>query len=221
MQAAVITNDADQRRNARTNLLLSATASARGRTVPIRIRNVSECGALIEGAGLPMEGETLELKRGDLEICATVAWAAGNKRGVRFDRLVAVDSWTAGTLKVIDCTGLRDQRRVDAIQMAARNGSLTVAASDPPGSETDVAGLDGRLAEELGYIQRLLETMGDELVADPAVVHRHLRCLQTIDLASQILTHLASILRADDRGAEVSRIGMDDLRARLLRRAIR
>ncbi|HEX9947586.1 MAG TPA: hypothetical protein VGA98_08605, partial [Allosphingosinicella sp.] len=48
----------------RTNLLLAATAEVGGRSLPVRIRNLSETGALIEGAGLPDAGMSLVLARG-------------------------------------------------------------------------------------------------------------------------------------------------------------
>jgi hypothetical protein len=216
VEAGSVVDTPDQRRNPRTNLLLTASAEAGGKPIPVRIRNVSECGALIEGVGLPMEGAQIQLKRSDIEVTATIAWASGNRRGVRFDRLIATESWTGG-LRVTDCSALSDQQRVDAIQIEARSGLAPRGEASAPAAPAVIPDLEARLAEELGYVQRLVEAMGDELVADPAVVHRHTRSLQTIDVAGQILSHLAAILRSDDQAAAVSQIGMDELRARLTR----
>lgn len=208
----------------RTNLLLAATAEVGGRSLPVRIRNLSESGAMVEGAGLPEAGLPLILMRGDLQVAATVAWAAGGRRGVRFAGPTPVNEWTGGKPRPIDCTGLRDQRRVDAIQAEARADPPALRAlrasetpSAPPPAPTD---LDNRLAEELGYVQRLLEGLGDELIADLLLIQRHGKSLQSLDLVGQILGHVSAILRADDKAAVVEEIGMEDLRARLKRKAI-
>ena len=69
--------DADNRRVAtRTFLMLAATARCGTAILSVRIRNVSETGALIEGEGLPPVGEPIHLSRGDTEIDGVVAWAA-------------------------------------------------------------------------------------------------------------------------------------------------
>lgn len=213
----------EHRSSPRTNTMLSATVETGAVALPVRIRNLSETGALIEGSGLPAAGARLVLKRGELQIGATVAWAGGYRRGIRFDGPTSVQDWTGGKPRPIDCTGLRDQRRVDAIQAAVRGGLSLVGATPAPASEpAEVAALhlDSRLAEELAYVQRLLESMGDQLIADPLIVQRHARTLQSFDLANQILGHVAAIIVAEDRPAAVEKIGMDDLRARLKRKPL-
>jgi len=208
----------------RTNLLLAATAEVDGRSLAVRIRNLSESGAMIEGAGLPEAGMPLVLMRGDLQVAATVAWASGGRRGVRFAGPTPVNEWTGGKPKPIDCTGLRDQRRVDAIQAEARAdppAGRALRASESPAAPPPVSpDLDKRLAEELGYVQRLLEGLGDELIADLLLIQRHGKSLQSLDLVGQILGHVSAILRAEDKAAVVEEIGMEDLRARLKRKAI-
>ena len=208
----------------RTNLLLAATAEVGGRSLSVRIRNLSETGAMVEGAGLPEAGMPLVLMRGDLQVAATIAWAAGGRRGVRFAGPTPVNEWTGGKPRAIDCTGLRDQRRVDAIQAEARAdppSARALRASELPAPPPAVSpDLDKRLAEELGYVQRLLEGLGDELIADLLLIQRHGKSLQSLDLVGQILGHVSAILRAEDKAAIVEEIGMEDLRARLKRKAI-
>ena len=72
-----------------------------------------------------------------------------------------------------------------------------------------------RLAQELEHVRRMLDRMGDELSADHEVLVRHGVALQTVDIAGQILGHIANIVRSDDSDAAVERIGMCELRARL------
>lgn len=215
---------AEDRASPRTNLLLSANAEVGGRILPVRIRNLSETGAMVEGAGLPDAGMKLVLARGDLHVSAVVAWSAGGRRGVRFDGPTPVHEWTGGTKpKPLDCTGLRDQRRVDVLQAEARSeGASGRALRDSAGPAPSAISpdLDSRLAHELGYVQRLLENLGDELIADLFLVQRHGQSLQSLDLVSQILGHVAAILQAEDKAAVIEELGMEDLKARLKRKSI-
>ena len=215
---------AEDRASPRTNLLLAANAEVGGRILPVRIRNLSETGAMLEGAGLPDAGMKLVLARGDLHVSAVVAWAAGSRRGVRFDGPTPVHEWTGGAKpKPLDCTGLRDQRKVDALQAQARSDSVSgralrdSAETAPSPLSPD---LDSRLAQELGYVQRLLENLGDELIADLFLVQRHGQSLQSLDLVSQILGHVAAILQAEDKAAVIEELGMEDLKSRLKRKSI-
>ena len=210
---------AEDRASPRTNLLLAATVEAGGRSLAVRIRNLSETGAMIEGAGLPEAGAPLVLARGDLRVSATVAWAAGGRRGIRFDGPTPVEEWTGGLKpRPLDCTGLRDQRRVDAILAEARAGVAGAAAKTA--APISLPHLDARLADELGYVKRLLEGLGDELIKDLFLVQRHGQSLQSLDLVGQILGHVAAILRAEDKAAAVEQLGMEDMRARLKRKPI-
>jgi PilZ domain-containing protein len=215
---------AEDRASPRTNLLLAATVEAGGLSLPVRIRNLSATGALIEGSGLPDAGMPLVLKRGELQISAIVAWAAGGRRGIKFDGPTPVNDWTGGKPRPLDCTGMRDQRRVDAIQADARGGPASGvaerSADEAAAPQIPQEDLEARLADELGYVQRLLESLGDELITESIVVQRHGRALQSLDLASQILAHVAGIIVSEDRSAAVEQIGMEDLRARLKRKPL-
>ena len=75
-----------------------------------------------------------------------------------------------------------------------------------------------RLGEELDYVRRLLEVMGDQLSGDPILIRRHAVALQSLDLVGQILSHVGNIIRSGDPQSAVEEIGMSDLRARLTRR---
>ena len=75
--------------------------------------------------------------------------------------------------------------------------------------------LDLRLAAELDHARDMLIMMGDDLSTDFAVVSRHGMTLQAVDIVSQMLGHIANVVRADDRPQAVERIGMGDLKAKL------
>jgi hypothetical protein len=209
---------AEGRRAPRTNLLLSATIDWDRLNSPVRIRNLSETGALLEGASFPAVGAGLVLRRLDLQIGATVMWCAGSRCGVKFEGTTCVAEWIAGSRS--GSSVRRDQLRVDGIQAAIRSGSAAPPPPNRPSCDSADLGkaLDGRLAEELAYVARLLQALGDELTDDPMVVQRHLRGLQNLDVGSQILGHVAAVLTSEDRASSVEAIGMEELRARLLRR---
>jgi hypothetical protein len=218
---------ADNRRVApRTFLMLAATARCGGKILAVRIRNVSETGALIEGDDLPGAGEPIHLSRGESEIDGVIAWSVGIRRGVHFSEPVAVETWRSGK----PVKPVPGQGRVDLIQAAVRAGTAPAQAAAPaaaPASAPAAAAEDGwtgqidaRLGEELAFVQRLIEALGDELVGDHAIFHRHANALQNIDLASQILGHLSRVMLSPERPAAVRAIGMEDLRARLTRRSL-
>ncbi len=77
--------------------------------------------------------------------------------------------------------------------------------------------LDNRLAEELAFARRTLEAMGETLCDDPILLSRHQVTLQSVDLLSQIIGHIASVIGASDREEAVARVGMVELRNRLNR----
>ncbi len=186
---------------------------------PVRIRNLSESGALLEGAAFPNVGGELTLRRLEIEIGATVIWRTESRCGVKFDGKTSVAEWVAGSRSRTSHD--HDQARVDSIQAAVRAGSPVSSSDAPvalPGGMDD--GLDSRIAEELSYVRRLLENVGDELSDAPIIMQRYSRSLQSFDIACQILGHLSTILAAQNRGAAVNAVGMQDLRARLLRKPL-
>jgi hypothetical protein len=127
------------------------------------------------------------------------------------------------------------QARCDAIQAAYREeqerppirrepeAKRSIRRDPPPLAKAQVPTGDVlklRLAEELEYARRMIETMGDTLSADPQLVMRHMVALQSIDIAGQILGHAANVIRSSDPEAAVDLIGMCDLRGRLKRQSV-
>ena len=75
--------------------------------------------------------------------------------------------------------------------------------------------LDHRLAAELDHAREMLVAMGDQLAMDDQVVAEHGLALQAVDIVGQLLGHIANVVRAEDRGEAIERIGMCDLKAKL------
>lgn len=74
------------RRSRRAPVLLAATLEAAGREVPVKLRNLSEQGALVEGDRLPLEGSSTSFQRKELRVPSRVVWVQGRYAGVAFDR---------------------------------------------------------------------------------------------------------------------------------------
>jgi hypothetical protein len=73
------------RRSRRSPVLLAASITVGGMEVPVRLRNLSEQGALIEGDRLPGEGAETIFRRKELELRARAVWVEGRYAGVAFD----------------------------------------------------------------------------------------------------------------------------------------
>lgn len=127
------------------------------------------------------------------------------------------------------------QREVDAMMAEIRAATAATAAprpdsttpakrplfkEPPPRSAVSADPIDFRIAEELETIRRRLDQIGDALIGDPILLHRHAMQLQGLDLTNQVLAHLAEVIKAADKVAGVEAVRMDDLRARLKRRSL-
>ena len=80
-----VNQDENRRVAPRTNLMLAASIEAGALNAPVRIRNLSETGAAIEGPALPHIGASFTLRRLDVAIAGVVMWVTGGRCGVHFD----------------------------------------------------------------------------------------------------------------------------------------
>lgn len=80
------------RRSRRSNVLLAASIEASGASIPVKLRNLSTEGALIEGDEMPVEGSEVLFRRNDLAIIGRVAWLDGKQAGVAFLTPIAQDA---------------------------------------------------------------------------------------------------------------------------------
>lgn len=74
------------RRSRRSPVLLAATVEVAGKPVAVKLRNLSEEGALIEGEQLPLEGSSTIFGRNDLRLKSRLVWVHGRYAGVAFDQ---------------------------------------------------------------------------------------------------------------------------------------
>jgi hypothetical protein len=201
----------------RKNLLLSATIEGGGITGPVLIRNLSDGGAMVEGAPLPERGTRTLLRRQELHSDAVVMWRDGRRCGLRFDGAISVEAWVAGVANV-PARILRTQGGVDQLQSLIRQGrDFCTDETAPSGATTSPALLFDRLIDELKDVGRVLQDFGETLVEDPAVAGRHAEGLQNLELTRQRLDELIAVIAARDTVAAAGRVAVHDLKARLLR----
>jgi hypothetical protein len=79
------------RRSRRSPVLLAARIEVAGKAVPVKLRNLSEEGALIEGDRLPLEGSNTFFERNELRLRSRVVWVHGRYAGVAFDHPLKTD----------------------------------------------------------------------------------------------------------------------------------
>ncbi|MCW3796397.1 hypothetical protein OMW55_01045 [Sphingomonas sp. BN140010] len=196
MTVVAASEEQELRADGRTNLYLAANLRWPGGATAVRIRNLSARGALIEAAVLPLASTAVELVRGELCAGGAVAWNSGNKAGLRLAEIVSVREW-------MGATGSAAQQRVDGLVRAIRSGDL------PSHHPRSLAELSVAAAMDLRLAAKLLEQLGDTLVADMALVASHGRELQSLDVVQQLLEALA---RADE-GLAIDGARLADLRA--------
>jgi len=74
------------RRSRRSNVLLAATVETSRGKMPVRLRNLSSDGALIQADQLPGKGEDILFRRNDIAVPGRVAWVHDGHAGLSFDQ---------------------------------------------------------------------------------------------------------------------------------------
>lgn len=64
---------------------MSAALELSGISLPVKLRNLSAEGALVEGENLPVEGAELLFRRQELSAQARVIWVRGGRCGLAFN----------------------------------------------------------------------------------------------------------------------------------------
>lgn len=166
------------RREPRTNMFVMADLAGGDAAGTVKVRNMSPSGAMVEGPALPAMATVCCLSRAGIALRGAVVWTAGGRAGLRFDDPAIVSQWLPA--------GPRTQDDVDRTVAEAKQARTHIVPSPPsrvfskPVSASDAA-----------LVADTLESLADDLAADPAVVARHMHKLQALDLAVQTLRKIA------------------------------
>lgn len=167
----------DGRVDPRTNLFVVGTIYTQNGSAPVKIRNLSASGALVEGGVIPGPATKMRLSRGSLTIVGKVVWRNDTRAGLKFDSRVSVADWLPSAQSV------GSQQQIDSIVEQIRAAPKeTVFLPDPePGEVTQ---------NELINVKRLIEALAEDLADDSDVIIRHASKLQALDRAAQLLEKL-------------------------------
>ena len=80
------------RRASRSHVLMAASIEADGIAVPVKLRNLSPEGALVEAAKLPAVGCPVIFRKKELNLAGRIAWVTGARAGIAFDTLLDPES---------------------------------------------------------------------------------------------------------------------------------
>jgi hypothetical protein len=166
MAAVAATGVTPERRHApRSNLFLTATLQSGATTAPVRIRNLSNCGALIDGRVLPLAGDAVRLVRGSLSAEGQLEWRDGERGGICFAGEIDVQRWLKGI-------GHGGQQRVDTVLAAIRRAEPVAAELIAQASKPSLAAIStalDQLCERIAGLPNMSVALGEELVRLDAI----------------------------------------------------
>lgn len=77
-----------KRQAKRNRVLLAARISSGSMELDVRLRDLSQKGALVEGESVPPKGAEVLFSRGSMSVPARVAWSAANRAGLEFAYMI-------------------------------------------------------------------------------------------------------------------------------------
>jgi hypothetical protein len=168
--------DPNHRSQPRSNVFLAAALVVGTALLPVRLRNLSRRGALLEGPSLPSAGSKVRLVRGDLSAEGQIAWQLHHQAGLHFSLEIDVEQW----VKRIGHTG---QQRVDRTVAMLRLGQrpLANATMEPRLSLAEISGELDAICERLADAPTMSVELAEQLLRLNVVA----RNLQQISAATE------------------------------------
>ena len=103
-------------RDSRLRVLLSAKLITTTEEIPVKVRNLSLGGAMLQGRSLPKVGSDIVLSRGAFEVFATIVWCRGDTCGIEFDdHLAALEDVLQASLPQQGPVPLRTPQRTQPV----------------------------------------------------------------------------------------------------------
>jgi hypothetical protein len=88
----LVCKTAERRQSQRAAVMFTATIADAAPQCPIKFRNLSSSGALVEGDELPTKGSSMLLHHHGQPLRGVVVWTEGQRGGVRFERPLNVSA---------------------------------------------------------------------------------------------------------------------------------
>lgn len=179
----------DARGAPRASIYVAAALYCDGISAPVKIRNISSTGALVEGAVIPSLGALVQLVRGPLIVHGLVVWGTEGQCGLKFSGCVDVQQWSS-----IPSNG--EQQRVDEVVRLVRAGAVPLPV--PPlvrlGEPDEIADCEPQISGDLRRACDLLDNLGEILASDLDIVMKHGTALQNLDIAMQVIAAVEAIV---------------------------
>jgi hypothetical protein len=145
-------------------VFLAGALDYESKSVAVRIRNLSENGALVEGDELPPLGENVHLARARNSVGGKLVWQANGQGGINFDFQIDVESWVRGI-------GHPGQQRVDKVAEAIRRSQPIPDELDRAATESlvEISSALDQTCERLAAMPKMSVQLGEELMKLDAI----------------------------------------------------
>ena len=114
----------DERRSTRANVILAGTIQHSDSRVPVRIKDLSEHGALVIGAHLPARDTPITFHCNGQSVDGWVAWSEGERAGIEFGKPTPSDELTKresrSAVEII-----KDRRKIEFRRPGFRGNQLS------------------------------------------------------------------------------------------------
>jgi len=192
--------DMQTRAAQRVNTLLVAEALVGNARWPVKIRNISQFGAMLESPTRLDLKTSVVISRGSLRAAGEVVWSRDKSVGMRFFEATNVEEWIGVSTS-------------DAAASFQTSGRLEDHFSNPLTDE--IAAI--RISEELDYVARMTSSVSAMLSDDPILRVRHCGRIQELVMAADMLHQLAAVIVSDDKFGAVETRVTGPMRQRMLR----
>ena len=156
----------DNRSETRSNVFLAASLVVGAVAQPVRVRNLSTRGALLDGPSLPPPGARVRLVRGALSADGDISWHGNGQAGLRLSGEIDVAAW-------VKRVGHAGQQRVDeAISALRRQQAPPALPANPNASLAEMVAELDRICERLAASPNLTVEMGEDLVRLDAIARK-------------------------------------------------
>jgi len=175
----------DRRTANRSSLYLAASLYCDGSVYPVKIRNISSAGALLDTLTVLAPGSLVQLIRGPLIVHALVAWTDQGRLGLKFSGTVDVQRWRQTISNA-------EQQRVDDVVTLVKAGAVPLQVYSSASSLEETNGP----SSDLLRASKLLSRLGDRLANDAIVVANFPGELQNLDIAIQVIDAIAALMES-------------------------
>jgi hypothetical protein len=172
----------DIRDGARRNMFLAAVLRRGTEQAPVKIRNMSALGALIDSPIVPEPNSRIELIRGQYVAEGRVVWSEPRRCGIRFLSQLSVNDWLAPV------EAQPALRSIEEAPLLAEPASVTRETSTPELTATVPA-------DDLLQVAKLVEQAARTLARNPSFLRDHMTEGRNLICAMQMLSRMCDGLK--------------------------